>query len=586
MEKDNNKEEHVLSNYSHIQQEDLIGALSSLLRTHPVQNIRKEVSEIKRCFDVAVDKDKDKKLEEYIKNGGEKMEFHYRSADLDRFRELYKTYREKINKYHDGITAQNRKNIATKQEILKELKDLWDSEPSINKSFFDTLYSLKDRWRAVGKITDIKSSNELWQNYKHYLETLNNYLKLSNQFRDIDTKHKLEQRLKVIEKARSLLQEVSTKKAVEELEILKKIWREDIGFVSNKQGEESWREFGQISKQIYNKHKETSVILNKEYRANLELKRKLCEKMDLLVQNLESIDTHILWREKVDEFEKVVVEFDNIGMVPRSAKKEVLDRFMSSKRIFIKSRNSFYKKRNQEVKDKLASYKVLLNQVDELKDSIDWNKASNEIREIQQKWKHKGVVQSKKYYDLRDRFNRSCDHFFHRYKNRFLKNVETYQENLSQRKTLLSEMKGLTFNDDREKNIALIMSYVDRWKNMGEVLPNEREAIESKFSNVLLSCANQIGLSLEQLEHIEFEAEVKSIIEKNDTELLRNELINAQNNIVKLKKEVQQLENNLGFFVDPKPNPFKDKIQDKIERLSQKLKKWENKAKSLKNIEI
>ncbi len=579
------KENEFLKDYSCMQQEGLIKELESLIKTQAVENIRKEVNEVKRCFDAKIDKDKNKKRQEYIENGGEEKDFHYDSTNLNKFNEVYKTYKEKINKYYKQVAIENKKNIAIKHEVLKELKALSEQKPPINKSFFDTLYGLKDRWRDTGRITDVKTSDDLWQNYKHYLDVLNNYLKLSNEFRDIDVKYNLEQRLKIVERAKLLLQEPDIRKRMEELEILKRIW-DEVGFIPNKQGRESWEEFRQISKQIYDKKKEQIVLLNKEYKINLEIKRALCDEIEQLLEGLDDIKVYAVWKEKSINFDNIVEKFSQTGIVPRSAKKDILDRFMGAKRTFIKKRNTFYKYYNQDVTNKLKDYKILLNQVDELKESNHWDIASMKIKEIQRIWKLKGVIKSKKYYELKSKLDKKCDYFFERYRNRFSENIELYQENIEHRKALLNEIENLTPKGDREKDITLIIGYIHKWKNMGEVLPNEKVIIEERFSNLLLSYANKINLSMEELENIQFEAQVKNVVEKNDMRYLKNMLLSIQNNVTELKKEIRQLENNLGFFVHSKSNPFKNEIQAKIERLSCKLKLYEYRLNYLKKVKI
>ncbi len=71
--------------------------------------------------------------------------------------------------------------------------------------------------------------NDVWKTYHHHMEIFYDFLNLNRELRDLDFKHNLEEKLKIIEKAEALQTETDIHKAFQELQTLHKIWKEDLG---------------------------------------------------------------------------------------------------------------------------------------------------------------------------------------------------------------------------------------------------------------------------------------------------------------------------------------------------------------------
>ena len=74
--------------------------------------------------------------------------------------------------------------------------------------------------------------NDTWKIYHHHVERFYDLLHLSNDFRDLDFKNNLEEKLKLIEKAEFLAEMKDVNAAFKELQDLHKTWKEDIGPVA------------------------------------------------------------------------------------------------------------------------------------------------------------------------------------------------------------------------------------------------------------------------------------------------------------------------------------------------------------------
>ena len=92
---------------------------------------------------------------------------------------------------------------------------------------------IQENWRLAGAIPRDKY-NILWNTYHHHVENFYDFLHLNREFRDLDFKHNLEQKLKLITRAEELSQESNINKAFRELQMLHKMWKEEIGPVAKK----------------------------------------------------------------------------------------------------------------------------------------------------------------------------------------------------------------------------------------------------------------------------------------------------------------------------------------------------------------
>ena len=84
---------------------------------------------------------------------------------------------------------------------------------------------------------------------------------------------------------------------------------------------------------------------------------------------------------------------------------------------------------------------------------------------------------------------------------------------------------------------------------------------------------------------IKFSNRLEQLSEGNDQRALANEQIFIKRKIDELHHEINQLENNIGFFSNAKGNnPFIKEVQKNIEKHKAELQTWKDKLKKLNNI--
>ena len=123
-----------------------------------------------------------------------------------------------------GWRPRREKNLATKLGIIEELKELVDSDETLNHTF-TKFRELQQRWKETG-IVPQQHVKDLWETYNLHVENFYNFIKINKELRDLDLKKNYEQKLALCEQAEALVLEPSVVEAFHKLQKLHDEWRE------------------------------------------------------------------------------------------------------------------------------------------------------------------------------------------------------------------------------------------------------------------------------------------------------------------------------------------------------------------------
>ena len=228
---DNYKRHHIpMQDYHAMSMENLVGELQRLVRNERVQAIKKHVDGIKHEFDQKFQEFIEHKKEEFVSKGGNPSDFRYSSVAKRNFNEVFNEYREKRQAYYKNLENSLKENLEKRLGIIEELKGLVSIEEDINTTY-KNFKNLQERWRKAGSVPR-NNYNDVWRTYHHHTEIFYDFLHLNRELRDLDFKHNLEEKEKLIVQAESLAEEADVGKAFRKLQTLHKIWKEDIGPVA------------------------------------------------------------------------------------------------------------------------------------------------------------------------------------------------------------------------------------------------------------------------------------------------------------------------------------------------------------------
>ena len=576
------KERHgiVKKDYHAMSKEDLVAEMEKLVANEKIQAIKEHIDEIKAEFNAKFDEDFEEKKEEFLAEGGNIIDFHYSTPVKKLFNSIYFDYKEKRNHYYHQLKQDLNKNLDIRLQIIEELKGLLDVEENINTTY-KYFKDLQDRWRTAGAIPRDRY-NTVWNTYHHHVENFYDFLHLNRDFRDMDFKHNLEQKLKIIDRAEELTQENDTNRALRELQMLHKMWKEELGPVAKEFREDIWNRFSEATKKIHDLRQAYYDQLDQEYEKNLEQKQEICSKIKILVET--QYTAHSQWQQKIKELNALRDEFFKIGKVPREKNESTWSEFKQNVRQFNRNKNAYYKGLKKEQYDNLEKKKELIKIADENKDSEDFKATTALMKKIQADWKKVGHVPRKESDKVWKQFKAACNHYFDRLHTS--NNEENAEENkaFDQKKEILDGLKSYEFSGDKKTDLSKIKAAIEEWKNIGKV-PYNKRFIEGKFNKLLDQLFSKLDVDRSKAEMMKYENKIQVLNNADDDTKLRNEHYFLTKKVQETKDEIRQLENNLQFFSNVNTdNPLVKAVHKNIQDQKDQLEVWKEKLEKIKSI--
>lgn len=581
-EDDSNVERHNLEekDYHSMSMEQLADEFESLMKNKKIQTIKSHVEEIRTEFNSKFSEILEEKKDDFLSEGGDEIDFFYTSPIKKRFNSIYNDYRNKLNAYYKTLETNLKSNLENRLRIIEDIKGLLNVEENINTTY-KHFKDLQEEWRNAGPIPRDKYNNA-WNTYHHHVEIFYDFLHLNRDLRDMDFKHNLEQKLKIIERAEELAKDDNSNRAFRELQVLHKMWKEDLGPVDKEHREAIWERFSNATKIIHDKRQAYYADVDKAHEANLKKKEAIIAKIEEVAKD--EVSSHQAWQNKIKVIEGLRTEFFNAGKVPIKVNEATWAKFKSAVRSFNKKKNTFYKNLKKDQYTNLQKKLELIKIAEDNKDSDDFETVTPLMKKIQSDWKHIGHVPRKDSDKIWKRFKAACNHYFDKV------NAERNAANKDQvdafeKKTkLLDELKDLKLSGDPEQDLETIKQKTEEWNALGQV-PQNKRFIENKFSKTVDGLFNNLKLDKSEVEMIKFENKLEHLSQPDDTRLLDNEHHFIRKKIDEVKGELNQLENNLQFFSNiDESNPLVRDVLKNIENHKENLAMWEEKFKKLKEL--
>lgn len=567
-----------LLDYESMSMEVLVNELDKLLKIGNVSSVKEHVEGVKREF---LHKYKDfieQKIEEYTAaNEGSTEGFTYQFPLKDKFDNLYDKYKQQRDKHYRELENKLKENLKIRWQIIEELKNLIKPEANI-PDLFKQFNDIKQRWKVAGAIPKDKY-NHIWNSYHFHVENFYDYIHLDRELRDVEFKHNLEQKQKVILRAKELLEEPVLNKAIRELQLLHKIWKEELGPVHKEYREKLWEEFSDITKSIHDRRDEYFQNLKEIEQQNFIKKKSI---IDQIKQTLnEDIDSHTRCQKLIGKVEQLREEFLKIGKVGIEDRESLWEEFKQVTRDFNSKKNSFYKDIKQEHQRNLVQKQELLAKALELKDSNDFVRTTPIMKKIQEDWKKIGHVQRGISEQIWQEFRQACNYYFDRLHQQNQKERDVQMQAYLNKKEYLDVLRKVELLGDHKQDLELIKSHIEHWKELGRV-PSDKRYIEIKYNKILDGLFDKLSVSKKEAESIRYNNKIVDFIESDDTFRINAERTFLIRKIEEVQNDILQLENNLSFITGAKDNnPFVIEVNKSINKQKQELQIWRDKLEQL-----
>ncbi|WP_298881055.1 DUF349 domain-containing protein [uncultured Polaribacter sp.] len=575
-EKDAHKEEETaVVDYSKLSLEELVVELKKTLANNPIQKIKSQVEGIKSAFNQQFGTLLANKKAAFLEAGGNSIDFQFSSPVKSEYNSLLSEYKKQRDAYYNDLEKQMSENLEKKLSVIEKLKDLIENADTA--TMYKSFKGLQDTWRSIGPVSK-NHYNDTWKTFHHHVERFYDLLHLSNDFRDLDFKHNLEEKIKIIAKAEALAEEADINLAFKELQELHKIWKEDIGPVSQEHREDVWKKFSAATKKIHDKRHD-------HFREMRSKHQEIIEKKLVVVTKLNDYDTsnnksHNDWQKSIKIVEELRQEYFSAGKLPYSKSEEVWQKFKAATKKFNSAKNIFYKQEKSGQQENLKKKMELIELAESLKDSEDWETTTNTLKRIQSDWKKIGHVPRKFSDDIWKRFKAACNHYFDRFheqKNSLNKEQQAVVETKKEFLETIKELKDPT----KDKIIEII----NDWRSMGS-LPRNSRHLEGKFNKLIDRAFGGLSLDKKEISMLKFTNIVDGLAADNDVRKLDSEQMFVRKKIDEVIREIQQLENNLGFFSNAKDdNPLVLNVKKRVAEFKEDLAVWKEKLSYIKKID-
>lgn len=524
--------------------EELVALFARMLEEQPVQSIRRDVEALKIAFYRIRRAEVEAARRRFVEEGGAEEDF---APSVDgaevQLKEQFKIYRQRRDAFIANLEAEKEANLKVKQTIIEELKELVNSDETLNHTF-NKFRELQQRWRDTGVVPQ-QYIKDLWETYNLHVENFYSFIKINKELRDLDLKKNYEQKIALCEQAEALILEPSVVEAFHKLQKLHDEWRET-GPVANEYKETLWERFKAASSRINKQHQEHFETLKGEQVRNLELKTELCAATEEL--SAQPLTTRKEWNKASDRLLEIQKTWKTIGFAPKKDNNRIYERFRTACDRFFEAKRQFYAGMKTEMEHNLQQKTEICEAAESLMNSEEWKKTTDELIALQARWKQIGAVSRRHSDAIWKRFRAACDKFFERKASHFASVDGEHEENLQKKLALLAEMAEA---DVKAGGYEVIREFQRRWGEIGFVPIKQKDSIQKKYKAAVDELFNTLRGSERDRSMGRFREKVSSLKASGDRRL-RTERERLYNKVRQLEQEIALLENNIGFFAKSK----------------------------------
>ena len=502
-----------------------------------VANSSKSAAENKETKELKVTSKKPIPVEDKVDKAEKKVE------KVEKELEKVEDKKEKTENESGTPEVNPAKQLKKKKEIIRVLRELVNGVE--NKDTFNNVKDLQNAWKDIGNLNNSKDKS-LWTTYNALLDRFYDNRSIYFELKDLDRKKNLELKNAICEKAEKLVDNSNIMRAVSSLNELHAEFKH-IGPVDRDKQEDIWNRLKNASDEVYKKKKDFIANIKESLNENLEKKSKLLDEINK-IKNFKS-DKFKEWNNKTKEVLSLKDKWNSIGGVPKSSTRNISKEFWNSFKEFFSNKSKFFKKIDDSFKANLDLKKALVDKVNELKSSDDWENTSKEIQSLQQEWRKIGKVPMKEKDSIFKEFKDACDFFYERMRVEDKDTIKMYEDNLEKKLSTCEAIEKLLDNKefDQDEFFKLQVKFLE----IGHVPKDKVETVKEKFKktiDVVVEKSSSL-MNKDDFDKFKFIIELNSLA-KNPYS--KNKIIKKKSDLIKkinaIQSEIKNLKNNIYYL--------------------------------------
>ena len=331
-----------------------------------------------------------------------------------------------------------------------------------------------------GTIEDfVPPTNDEEQRFKtlfaEYRQKRNEYLAQI----ETEKEENYQKKLQIIEELKELINSNETlNQTFTAFRDLQHRWKE-IGLVPQSVVKDLWETYNLYVENFYNFIKINKELRDLDLKKNYEAKIQLCEEAEALVLEPSVINAF-------HRLQKLHEQWREIGPVANEYKDQLWDRFREASSKINKRHQEYFDTLKEEQKKNLDLKTELCVKAEELVAAPpvsrkEWNKASEQLIEIQKVWKTIGFAPKKDNTKIYERFRNACDRFFENKRNFYLQIKADMETNLKLKNEICSQAESIQDSEEWKKTTDELIALQKRWKEIGPVARRHSDAVWKRF---------------------------------------------------------------------------------------------------------
>ena len=563
-----------------ITKQQLADLIKDLAKDENFKKVDNVLREIKPLYDDLREKERAEALAKFVEQGGTADDFEFKGDEYDNiFDANLKLIRDRKTQFYKQQEERKTENLAKKQELLEKLRVLSDSQDTTDQ--FERFKELQKQWKAIGPVSGPQAKT-LWANYHALLDRFYDNQSIYFELKELDRKKNLEAKLELCARAEKLSEVEIIKDAIRELNELHHEFKH-LGPVPKDDKEAVWQRFKAASDAVYARRDAYLQNLQQELQVNLGSKANLSETVQEFV-NFQS-DRIKEWNQKTKEILDIQKQWEVIGGLPRAKAKEVNKKFWSAFKTFFNNKNAFFKRLDEEREQNLQLKNDLVKRAVELRESNEWDRTSNELKNLQLKWKEIGPVPEKFREKVFKEFKDACDFFFEQKRTQHGKMEDEQAENLKLKEDICTDLESHAAA--RTATHEILKELQDKFNSIGFVPRKDINTIRSRYHEAVERFINSIpGISENEKGKISLENQLSDL--RNDPmadrKIYQKEQV-IRKKISKIENDIGLWQNNLEFFSrSQNAEKVREEFNDKIKTAHEHLKQLKDQLRMLKTV--
>lgn len=394
----------------------------------------------------------------------------------------------------DAVPESEVAKPASRQEIIERLQAIAESDDALNnRSEVEALKvhfyrmrtaeieaALKEHIAQGGEeALFVPQPDELEEQFKQSLNVIKAKRNAWLAAQEEEMKANYEKKMQLLEQLQALVDKAAQDTPeVNEFRTLQTAWKE-IKNIPQDKVTPLWKQYQLLCEQFYDVVKINSEFREYDFKKNLETKTMLCVQAEALA---EEADVIAAFR----QLQQLHNEFRETGPVAPDLREEVWTRFKAASTIVNRRHQEHFEAKKEKEVENLNRKTAICEEIEQMNFAAlttyqAWNSATQQVLDLQAKWKEIGFAPQKMNLKIFERFRFACDEFFRR-KSEFFKSVKSsLAENLERKRALCEAAEALKDSEEWKETAEKLTKMQKEWKEIGPVAQKYSEVLWKRF---------------------------------------------------------------------------------------------------------